>query len=389
MYNEIKFLFNKTPPYFIFWVTQNCNFTCEHCFNYIENKKKPTDLSLEEIQKFASNLGHLKYVTLAGGEPLIRRDLANMVDIFYKTNGLQIVNCVTNGWFTDRVIAFAEHVLKNCPKLSLHISVSIDGLEETHDKIRQKQGSFKKCIETLRALQKLQDTEDGKRLSIAGTGTYNSSNASTFLTVARQITDEVGVPYTINLIRGEDVQNNSLKRVDVDHYREVATQLALINQKLFSKNYPMRSAKMALTQTLIDVIYDSAKNNKMAVPCKAGESGFVLTANGEIMLCEVLNIRLGNIRTNDYQPMKILTSELAMSEMKKIKENKCHCTWECFQSMNIALSPSMYPKVAGYMMKNMVTPVHDKIEDVGGPNSGLAAFRSNALAKPSEERPRE
>jgi MoaA/NifB/PqqE/SkfB family radical SAM enzyme len=380
MYKELKFLFNRTPPYFIFWVTQSCNFTCDHCFNYIENQRKPSDLSLEEVRKFASSLGHLKYVTFAGGEPTIRRDLAELAEIFYRSNGLQILNCVTNGWFTDRAVEFARRVLESCPELSLHIAISIDGLEEVHDRIRNKKGSFTQCIKTLRALQRIQESEPGGRLSIGGTGTYNAGNAATFLDVARYITGDVGVPYTMNLIRGEDVQDNRLKAIDIDHYRRVADQLASINQRLFPRTYPLRAAKLALTQTLTDVIYDSFKHDKMTVPCKAGESGFVLTASGEVMLCEILDIRLGNIRQHDYDVMKILNGPRAQEEKRKILEQKCHCTWECFQSMNIALSPSMYPRVAGYMAKNLVRGGSARIADVAPPSPTAATFRHHPLA---------
>lgn len=355
MLNDLKFLFNKTPAYLIFWVTQTCNFTCDHCFNYIENQKKNHDLSLDEIRKFASNLQHIKYLTMAGGEPMIRQDLAQAAEIFYRTNGLQMLNVVTNGWFTDRTLEFARTVLAKCPELFLSIHVSIDGLRETHDAIRQKPGSFGRCVATLRALQEFGKTSDGKRLSVACTGTYNAQNAQEFIETAEYITREVGVPYFMNLIRGEDVQNNSLKKIDIDHYRRTADTVFALNKGKLSSDYPYRSIRLAVVQTVNDIIYDSVKNNKMTLPCKAGKTGFVLTANGEILLCEVLDIRLGNIRQYDYDPMKVLSSPKAVEEMRKIIQDQCHCSWECFQSMNTVNSPRIYPRVAKYMLQNLLS----------------------------------
>ena len=40
----MKFLFEQKPSYLIFWVAQGCNFTCDHCFNYLENKEKKVEL---------------------------------------------------------------------------------------------------------------------------------------------------------------------------------------------------------------------------------------------------------------------------------------------------------------------------------------------------------
>ena len=79
MINDFKFLFQKSPSYIIFWIEQLCNFTCEHCFNYLENQKKRNNLSIEEIDKVSKNLKHIKYLTLAGGEPMIRKDILNYV----------------------------------------------------------------------------------------------------------------------------------------------------------------------------------------------------------------------------------------------------------------------------------------------------------------------
>ncbi len=378
MFNSFKFLWNSTPPYLIYWVTQNCNFTCDHCFNYIENQKSNFDLSLEEVERFSSNLKHLKYVTLAGGEPMIRKDLAQIAEIFYRNNGLQMLNVVTNGWFTDRIVLFAQTVLARCPQLSIAINVSIDGLRETHDRIRQKEGSFDRAIETLHALKEIAKTPEGQRLSISSSGTYNAANAETILDIAHFIREKVGVPYFMTLIRGEDVQNNSLKKIDINHYRKVAEQLLMIGREKLSRNYPFRNVRLAVNQTVTDIIYDSFKHDKMTVPCKAGEKGFVMTANGEILLCEVLDIRLGNIRQHDYDPMKILQSPKAMQEMQKILKEKCHCTWECFQTMNAVFSPSLYPKIGMRALRNML-PVSGKIED-SKPDWQSATFRPNALA---------
>ena len=130
MYDKLKFLLQKSPSYFIFWVAQNCNFTCDHCFNYIENKKKDTELTLDEIDKFSKNLEHIKYMTLAGGEPMIRKDLVEITEIFFKNNGLQMVNLVTNGWFTDETISYAKKVIERCSGLSVGINISIDGCND-------------------------------------------------------------------------------------------------------------------------------------------------------------------------------------------------------------------------------------------------------------------
>ena len=42
-------------------------------------------------------------------------------------------------------------------------------------------------------------------------------------------------------------------------------------------------------------------------------------------------------------------------EIKKIVDEQCHCTWECFQRMNIVHSPSLYPKVLSNLIKKKLS----------------------------------
>lgn len=342
--------------YFIFYVTQRCNFECHHCFNHLENRKSNKDLTIDEIDRFSRNLGKIKYITLAGGEPMLRTDLDTIAEIFYRNNKLEIVNVSTNGWLTDRVISFVQSTLNRCEGLALAIAVSVDGGRETHDRIRGKNGSFDKAVTTLKELVKLQNHGDRNRLALFAHGTYNALNANEFLSTARFFTEEVGVPYSVALIRGDGLPDNSLKSIDIDHFYSVFKQVMPLVGHGLAKNYPFRRAGVAMADIVGDVVYQSVKHNKMTVPCKAGKKCFVITADGQIVLCELLNIVLGNIRDYNYDPKALLGSEKGLREIKMISENNCHCTWECFQMVNVWSSPRMLPrimrKVLSYAMKD-------------------------------------
>lgn len=351
MYKDFKFLFEKKPSYLIFWIEQLCNFTCEHCFNYIENKKRRNNLSLDEIDKISKNLGHLKYITLAGGEPMIRNDVFDIINIFKKNNDLQMVNIVTNGWFVKKIKDLANEVLDKIPDLSINFGISIDGLEEKHDFIRQKKGSFQKCCETLEELKKITDTREKNKLTFNVNGVYTAMNADSISETADFFIKNLKVPYTVCLVRGEDIQNNDYKKVDVDHYYKTYKKIMKDNEIVFSNNYPYKNIRLAVEDVMTEINLNSAKNNKATLSCKAGKKGFVLNSSGDMLLCELLNIHLGNLRDHNYDPMKILNNHNSKHHMKEITDNKCHCTWECFQRMNIVHSPNMYPKVAANFLK--------------------------------------
>lgn len=150
----------------VFHVTDRCNLNCSHCFKPSSKTPLSDELSLEEINRISASLGHIKYLTLAGGEPMLRDDLSEIVNIFYRNNDLHFLNLVTNGWFTDRVLDFVRSLLYQNPGLKISIGVSIDGPEPVHDHIRMQEGSFQKAFETLSAIRRLSLKESPDRLFV-------------------------------------------------------------------------------------------------------------------------------------------------------------------------------------------------------------------------------
>ena len=77
-------LFNPNKlGFIILYVTNRCNFKCDFCFYYAEVDKgrKPTELTLEEIDKITKSAGRLLQLSMTGGEPFIRKDFAELTDI--------------------------------------------------------------------------------------------------------------------------------------------------------------------------------------------------------------------------------------------------------------------------------------------------------------------
>jgi uncharacterized radical SAM superfamily Fe-S cluster-containing enzyme len=65
----------------------------------------------------------------SGGEPTLRQDLEDIVDLFVAKNGVRHINLPTNGLKPRRIYEIAERCLKNNPRLELHINIALDGLK--------------------------------------------------------------------------------------------------------------------------------------------------------------------------------------------------------------------------------------------------------------------
>ena len=79
LYQTTKSFLNRDQvSYLILYVTNRCNFKCNFCFYHaeVEKGRKPNELSTAEIQRFSETLGPIIQLSLTGGEPFLRDDLA-------------------------------------------------------------------------------------------------------------------------------------------------------------------------------------------------------------------------------------------------------------------------------------------------------------------------
>jgi len=130
----------RMPLYVGLFITQRCNLKCIYCFPNSAQRQKEKEFSKEKIFRIIDELHCLgtRYITLLGGEPLMRKDFSEIVNYIVKKH--IIVEVGTNGYFT-------KQNLESLKKLNL-VCHSIDGNKEDHDKNRGK-GSYNKVIESI------------------------------------------------------------------------------------------------------------------------------------------------------------------------------------------------------------------------------------------------
>ncbi len=144
------------PSFLIFECTENCNSRCRMC--NIWKKKPKGELTKEELsQIFSSRLfSKLRWINLTGGEPFLRKDFVDIIEILNSLPNLEGIAVPTNGFLTQRIVDAVESSLRLLDRRKfLSVTVSIDGFEKTHESIRGVKGSFKKAIATLDRLLEL------------------------------------------------------------------------------------------------------------------------------------------------------------------------------------------------------------------------------------------
>jgi len=137
--------------------TKYCNLKCSHCWVAPPFKVEPvsedSDLNLSEIQSMyreALALG-LKFTKLTGGEPLLRKDIVEIIKIIHGLNiGLHLE---TNAVLINDDIAKVLGEVRKSDK-NFFMAVSLDGNESEHEKQRRVKGCFNKTLNGIETLLK-------------------------------------------------------------------------------------------------------------------------------------------------------------------------------------------------------------------------------------------
>lgn len=335
----LRSYFSAEPSYLIFFVTAVCNARCKHCFYWEEiasaNAKK--ELKLPEIEKIAKSL-NLIYLSIGGGEPFLRSDLAEIVELFYRHSGLLYCNIVTNGFYTDRTLKAVKRILKNCPRLKLKIQISLDDFEKEHDAYRKVPGIFAKAINTLKELSKVRARSARVSLDIATCITKSNKNRAAKLCDAMR--EEADFDYYQFLYPRGSAEHPEEKEVSPDEWLEA---LDHAHARDFRKNHnPILSAVNKIAKK---GIYRFLKYDEHPWYCLAGKKFASITEKGILQPCEVLgqmkpdaDSDLGDLRKFDFDVPKALASTKAREVVAFIKNTKCRCSFECGANCNVVFT---------------------------------------------------
>jgi len=150
---EAKAVENFIPPFLQldFQITGRCNSRCTFCNcwknPYSVEKDIPGVVWTETVKKL-KGFTDIEYLCIGGGEPLLYRDIFELLRAMTELNVHTIM--VSNGSLFSH-----ETCCKILDTGLNQIDLSLDGFEKTHDSLRGMPGSFKKCVDSIFRLKKL------------------------------------------------------------------------------------------------------------------------------------------------------------------------------------------------------------------------------------------
>lgn len=310
------------PTQIVYMITDRCNSRCVHC-NIWRKEPAKNPLTPKEVEEvFSEDLfKDVKYVLCTGGEPTIRNDLEDIILSIHKALPKATIQLSTNGLLPDRVIEVVKTAIKH--DISFDVGVSLDGIGEEHDKIREVKGNFEKADRLIHELVKLRKSHKDK-LHIAA-GIVLSDLTLHSLEEVRKYAKGLNINLT------EAWYNEAL------FYDNIGANV-------FS-NQLIEAVESQPTSPLQEIWLKALKGKSIKFPCFAMFTFCVLKCSGDIVPClNLWDIKAGNVR--ESSPTAIWHSADAKRARRVVKNCQgCLNEW----GVGWSLSTSFYPILLFYL----------------------------------------
>ncbi len=307
--------------------TDLCDSGCKHCLIWA---KRPINyLPFEKIVDIMRSRCITKRTTigLEGGEFLLHPDAMKILEWFSKHHSN--FDLLTNGLKPEKVI---EAVTKFPPQ---RLFISLDGPQDTYHNMRGKDGydGIINLIEKLHSivpisamftLSPYNDFDDLEHVAQVckkygidlRIGVYN--NISFFDTVDSALHNEIGSQKETGPLNYK--QAKFLLNAYANEPEEVAVGKVLINIK---KHLPPTVKEFAENYDFL-VLYDEWRQGNLKLNCYSILDSLVVLPNGDVPICQNLNIMLGNVNTNTLD--EIHNAPATIEKQKHYVKN-CNACW--------------------------------------------------------------
>ncbi len=242
-------------------------------------------------------LSDLKELDVTGGEPFLRKDIVELFLGIGRLKGtnlkqLSSVAVTTNGFLTDKVLKDVGSVIKpleNCG-VKMVFACGFDAVGETHDRIRNVKGGWKKLDATIEGLVALREKYPGLILGIKTTVTR--WNIDELDRICRYAEDRglftIISPYilTANRYANQECDDSlSFSVQDLDKLRDF---------------YNSARFQWSCYRNELSSFLDTGRMEK---PCTAGFNYFFIRSTGETYCCPIIDNLLGNVREKTLEEL--------------------------------------------------------------------------------------
>lgn len=309
---QADYFLRGRPQHAVVHLTTRCNLRCSHCF---VDQSESHDLGPELLAGLARDLGPITWLDVSGGEPLLRPDMAQVVSRFQA----RVIQIPTNGTLGTAAVEQVSRLRELTPA-EVVISISLDGLEATHDAVRGRTGTWQKAWETFRRLRELPG------LPVKVNTVLTKYNQDEILACMDQVLAQRPDFHSVILVRGLANQVSELlpSFEDLDRLGPaiLAGQAKYDYGKGLLASHMLRNYHRYLWQLSLRAL----RRRRQPIPCLGGRAHLVVWADGSVAPCELLP-PVGNLRQRGLKD--ILASPEWRQAVEDIRAGHCWCTHNC------------------------------------------------------------
>lgn len=320
-------------------LTYRCNSRCATCNVW---RRQAEELTLDEWERTLRSLGRAPYwVTVSGGEPLLRNDAVEIIRLAYEHCRPAIINIPTNGLLPERIARAVGEVTAVCPSASIVVNLSLDGWEEDHDHIRGVSGNFERTMETYRRLRAL----DAPNLTLGVHTVVSRFNAPQVPALYTRVQEELAPDSYITEIAEERVELGTMDAditPSLEVYKEAIEQVI----SLQARHTPSGLGRVTrvFRRRYYRLVQRWLRERRQVIPCYAGWASAQISPEGDVWFCCVQAEPVGNLREAGYDFRQVWWGERAQDLREGVRAGRCDCPLANAAYTNLLLHP---PSLAG------------------------------------------
>jgi radical SAM protein with 4Fe4S-binding SPASM domain len=214
-------------------------------------------------------------INVTGGEPFIRRDFLDLLEVFYSNRERFSFAIFTNGSYIDEAMAMRLHKFR-----PVFVQVSIEGSEKTNDAIRGP-GAYDQTITALKHLTK-------QKVPTIISFTAHKKNYHEFVEVARlgreMSVDRVWSDRLIPCGMGTLLKNGVLSPMETREFCEIMYGAHNEFMQSFCRT------EIAMHRALQFIVAGGRPYS-----CSAGSRLLAVMPNGDVFPCRRMPVNIGNV----------------------------------------------------------------------------------------------
>lgn len=343
------------PINLTFSVTNICQSRCKTCqiwdLYHKFPEKRDEELTLGEIEKVFQSMGHIYIFNVSGGEPFLRPDIVEIIDLACKYLKPGVIHIPTNAIAVDKIEIKTREILKivseQNDRIQVTIKPSLDHIGEKHDQIRGIPGNFKKVLDSFNRLKALKS--DFPFLHVELGTVLSQWNVNDI----QEIMDYI-------LALGPDSYRHEIAEQRSEMFNlhnSISPSMAQYEKAIdlfintIKENMKERILFQRITNAFRLKYYDLAlsllKEQRQVIPCYAGISNVHLSPYGDVWPCCTLGYdkSMGNVRDSGYDFKVIWRGKKAAEVRSYIKNKNCFCPLANQSYSNMLLHASSLFKV--------------------------------------------